>query len=126
MATATTRKAAPSPAVLKQRRQLAEQLLRLHIDNADLFAKMAGLEATLKDVATKLGESFKEDFGERGYVSASGALGKQFKGDLPIIVTEAWQALKPAERARLTKLGLVTIEPQWSKASNGRVTVKAL
>jgi hypothetical protein len=39
-------------------------------------------------------------------------------------VTEAWQALKPAEQRAHVKSGLIRIEPQWGRASSGRVTVK--
>jgi hypothetical protein len=48
----------------------------------------------------------------------------EFKGNVPVIVTEAWQALKPPEQKAHVKSGLITIEPQWGRASGGRVTVK--
>ena len=41
-----------------------------------------------------------------------------------MIVTEAWQALKPTEQKAQVKGGLIRIEPQWGRASGGRVTVK--
>ncbi len=126
MATATSRKAAPSPAVLKQRRKLAEERLAIDVKLAPQYAEIARLDAALKKVATDTGESFKEDFGERGYVSASGAVAKEFKGNVPVVQTEAWLALAPTERKRLEKSGLIKVEPEWGKGSNGRVTVKAL
>jgi len=49
---------------------------------------MAELENTLKDIATDAGESFKEFFG-RDYVSASGKIAAEFKGDIPVIQTES-------------------------------------
>ena len=107
MATATSRRAGPSPAVLKQRRKIALDLLDLHSALADKFAQMARLEAELKTVATAAGESFKEDFGERGYVSASGRIEAECKGELPVIQSEAWLALKELDRKRLIKTGLV-------------------
>jgi hypothetical protein len=35
-----------------------------------------------------------------------------------------WQGLKPAKHEQLIKSGLVKIEPQWGRASGGRVSVK--
>jgi hypothetical protein len=40
------------------------------------------------------------------------------------VQTEVWQALKPAKHEQLIKLGLIKIEPQWGRASGGRVIVK--
>lgn len=126
MATATSRRAKPSPAALKKRRDLAQRRLKLEIDLSPAYAKIAELDAELKTLATDQGESFKEDFGAAGYVSASGAVAAEFKGDVPTVQTEAWQKLKPAERTKLVKSGLIVVEPQWGRASNGKVTVKVL
>ena len=126
MATATSRRAAPDSKALKKRRAVAEQLLELNRRLGDDFAKMASLEAELKLIATEQGESFKEDFGGLGYVSASGRIEAEMKGEVPVIVSEEWLSLKEIERKRLLKSGLVKIEEQWGKASNGRVTVKVL
>jgi hypothetical protein len=43
---------------------------------------------------------------------------------VPALQTEAWLALKPARHEQLIKTGLVKIEPQWGRASGGRVSVK--
>lgn len=124
--TATSRKAAPSKKALEARRKLAAELLTLNRDCGPQFKRMAELEAELKTIATDSGDSFKEDFGALGYVSASGAVASEFKGEVPQIVTEAWLALKAAERKAHVKSGLVKLVKQYSKASNGRVTVKVL
>lgn len=126
MATATSRRAKPAPAALKLRQDLAEQLLALNIKLAPDYAEMAKLEADLKKLATDAGEPFKIDFGGKGYVSVSGAVAAEFKGNVPVIQTEAFLALPAAEKKKLEKSGLVKIEPQFGKASNGRVTVKVL
>jgi len=126
MATVTSRRAAPAPKLLKLRRSLAEELLGINVKLAPDFARMSAIEAELKKHATDHGEGFKEDFGALGYVSASGACAAEFKGEVPQIQTEVWLALKAAERKALQKTGLVVVEKQYGKASNGRVTVKVL
>ena len=126
MATATSRKAAPSAAVSKKRRALAEERLTIERSLTQPYARMAQIDAELKAIATEAGESFKEDFGALGYVSASGAVAAEFKGDVPVVQTENWLGLKAAERKALEKSGLIKVEKQWGKASNGRVTVKVL
>lgn len=123
MATATSRKAAPPAKALKHRRQLCEERLSIERKFAADFARSGEIEAELKAIATAAGESFKEQFGAN-YVSASGAVPAEFKGDVPIVQTEAWLALKPAERKAHEKSGLIKVEPQWGRASSGRVTVK--
>lgn len=126
MATATSRRAPPSRKVLEQRRELAHELLKINHKHADDYARIAAIEVLLKTVATELGESFKEEFAGEGYVSASGRIEAEFKGNVPQIQTELWLTLPAAERKKLEKSGVVKIEPHWSKASNGRVTVKVL
>lgn len=123
MATATSRKAAPDKKVLARRRKVATDLLALHHKLKPDFAKMEALEAELKGIATAAGESFKEQFGA-DYVSASGSHAAEFKGDVPVVQSEAWLGLKSSERKRLELSGLIAVEAQWGKASNGRVTVK--
>jgi hypothetical protein len=126
MATATSRKAKPDPKLLKRRRAIAEKRLELEIKLGPDYAAIAKLDAELKEIATETGDSYKEDFGERGYVSASGRVEAELKGEVPVVQSEAWLALKEIDRKRLIKSGLVKVEEQWGKASNGRVTVKAL
>jgi hypothetical protein len=125
-ATATSRRAAPSPAVLKQRRAMADELLGINIKLGPQFKRMAELEADLKKAATDAGDSFKEDFGASGYVSASGAVAAEFKGDVPLVQTEKWLGLSKAERSKLEKSGLIKVEPQYGRPTSGRVTVKVL
>jgi len=58
---------------------------------------MAEIENALKDIATDAGESFKEFFG-RDYVSASGKVAAEFKGNIPVLQTEKWLALSNSEQ----------------------------
>jgi len=126
MATATSRKAKPDPKILKARRATAEKRLDIEIRLGKDYAEIAKLDADLKLSAMDSGESFKEDFGARGFIAVAPPHAAEFKGDVPQVVTEAWQVLKPAERKKLVSSGLIKIEPQWGKASGGRVTVKVL
>lgn len=123
MATATSRKAQPDKKVLARRRTLCQERLAIEQKLAPDYTRIAAIEAELKQLATEAGESFREQFGA-DYVSASGAIAAEFKGNVPVVQTEAWNGLKPAERKAHEKSGLIRIEPQWGRASNGRVTVK--
>jgi hypothetical protein len=124
MTTATSRRAPPPAKALAQRRELCGERLDIERRLAGDYARMAEIDATLKKLATEAGASFKEEFPGLGYVSAAGAVAAEFKGDVPMIQTEKWQALTPAERKARMKGGVIVMEPQWSKSSNGRVTVK--
>jgi hypothetical protein len=124
MATATSRRA-PAPK-LNERRHIAEERLALERKLGPSYARIAELDTELKEFATEAGASFKENFGSKGYVSASGAVAAEFKGDVPVIQTEAWLKLSEGKRKELIKSGLVVVEPQWGRASSGRVTVKVL
>ena len=86
--------------------------------------RAAQIEARLKRIAGERGESFKVTLPSGDFVQVSLPVAAEFKGNVPVIVTEAWQALKPAEQKAQVKSGLVRIEPQWGRPSGGRVTVK--
>jgi hypothetical protein len=123
MATATSRRAKPDAEALKARRALAQKRLKIEQKLQGDYARIAEYDAGLKKIATDIGESFKEQFG-KDYVSASGAVASEFKGNVPVVQTEVWLQLETAERMMLEKRGIVKMTPQWGKASNGRVTVK--
>lgn len=123
MPTVTSRRAGPSPKVLKERRALCEELVEIERRTAPEVARTEAIMARLKVMATE-DASFKEVFADGSYVTASGAVAAEFKGDAPVIVTEAWQALSPASRHRFIDRGLIKIEPQWGRATSGRVQVK--
>ena len=59
------------------------------------------------------------------YVQVSPPVAAEFKGNTPVLQTEVWQGLKPANHEQLIKSGRVKIEPQWGRASVRRVSVKA-
>jgi hypothetical protein len=82
------------------------------------------IEARLKQIAGGRTESFKVALSNGDYERVSPPVPSEFKGNVPVIVTEAWQALKPADQKTHMKSGLIKIEPQWGRASDGRVTIK--
>jgi hypothetical protein len=125
MATATSRRAKPDADALKARRALAQKRLKIEQKLQGDYARIADYDAALKQIATDAGESFKEQFG-KDYVSASGAVAAEFKGNVPVIQSEVYLALTAREQREIDKSypGLIKIEPHWGKASNGRVTVK--
>lgn len=122
----TTGQAAAPAALVKKRRAAAERLLAIRKKLADDFLQIERLEAELKSLASEGGDSFKEDFGAQGSVSVSPPKPKTFKGEVPVVVTEAWLKLKDADREKLTGKGIIVVEQQWSQAYGGRVTVKVL
>jgi hypothetical protein len=125
MATATSRRKPAAGKLAQVQRELAQELLGIHRKLKGDFARMDVLEVELKVLATDAKASIVETFPKLGKVTVAPGHGEEFKGDVPVIQTEAWNALTPAERKKLEKSGLVKIEPQWGRASSGRVTVKA-
>jgi hypothetical protein len=110
MATPTSRRAPAAPNVLTERRELCEERIRLEHKLTDDQARVASIEARLKQIATELGDSFKETFPNGDYVSASGAVAAEFKGDVPVIQTEDLH--KPARNGcqlRIDRAGLVHV-----------------
>lgn len=124
MATATSRRAKPAGKAIAQRIALCKELLEIEKKHTDVFARMKAIETDLKAIANDNNDSFKEDIAGLGSVSVAPAKAAEFKGSLPQIQTEAWLALKAAERKALEKSGLIMIEQVWGSKSYGRVTVK--
>jgi hypothetical protein len=125
MVTATSRRAPAADALIEERDALCAELIALEHEGQPRVTRAAAIEARLKQIAGERGESFKVVQPNGDYVQVSPPVQAEFKGNVPVIVTEAWQALKPAEQKAQVKSGLIRIEPQWGRASGGRVTVKA-
>lgn len=124
MSTATSRRAAPDKKLLKKRIDLCQEMVSIERELAPKYLRMEAIGIELKKMAADTGASFKEEFAGLGSVAVAPPQAAEFKGDVPQIQTEIWQGMKPTEQKALIKTGLVKITPQWSKASNGRVTVK--
>ena len=126
MTTATSRKADPDAKIIKRRRELCESRLDIERKLQPDYDRIEVIDAELKQIAGDLGDSFNETIAGKGDVSVSPAYGREFKGDVPVVQTEAWLALKKSERNDLVKRGIIKVQPQWGKAFGGRVSVKAL
>lgn len=112
------------PVAKMSRRALAEELVGYHRAHRAMFERIDDLKSALKDNATQAGDSFQEKFPGIGQVSVSGEKPAELKGDLPVLSAEKFFALTAHRQEQLKAGGLVTIEPQYSGKSYGRVTVK--
>ena len=124
MPTVTSRRAPVAEALLEERDTLCAELIALEREGAPRVTRAAAIEARLKKIADERGESFKVTLANGDYVQVSPPVAAEFKGNAPVLQTEVWQGLKPAKHEQLLKLGLIKIEPQWGRASGGRVSVK--
>jgi hypothetical protein len=124
MPTVTSRRAAPDQDTIREREKLCHALIHAKRAMAPHEAAIEAMEARLKVIATEGGEPFKITMEDGSYVQVSGAVAAEFKGDVPVIQTEVWQALSAADRKLRARGGLIKIEPQWGRATSGRVQVK--
>jgi hypothetical protein len=124
MVTVTSRRAAPDSKVLKERRKLCEEDLAIERQIAPLAAAREAIRARLKVIAEEAGAPFKEAFADGSYVHVTGPVAAEYKGTVPVIVTEVWLGLSQSEQKAHIKSGLIELEPQWGRASSGRVQIK--
>jgi hypothetical protein len=124
MATPTSRRAPAADALIEERDALCAELIALEREGAPRVTRAAAIEARLKKIADERGESFKVTLANGDYVRVSPPVAAEFKGNVPVVQTEAWQALKPAEQKAHVKGGLIKVEAHWGRASSGRVDVK--
>jgi hypothetical protein len=126
MPTPTSRRAPAADALIEERDALCAKLIALEREGLPRVTRAAAIEARLKQIADERGESFKVTLSTGDYVQVSPPVAAEFKGDVPVIQTDAWLALVPKDQKRHQKEwpGLIKIEPQWGRASGGRVSVK--
>jgi hypothetical protein len=105
------------------RAELCRELLELRSDHAVVLDRMEAIKTELKAIAGTEGK-FRETFVDLGYVSVSPEAPPKFKGDFPVLIVDAWKALKRAKQEKLLADGLVTIEATYSGQYYGQVTVK--
>lgn len=115
--------AAARKAKAPTRAELCRELLEIERDNPQVFSRIDEIKTLLKLTAETDG-SFRETFANLGYVSVSPPAAAKFKGDFPVVVVEAWKALKPARQDKLIEDGVIKIESTWSKPYYGQVSVK--
>jgi hypothetical protein len=71
-------------------------LITLERESLPRVTRAAAVEARLKQIADERGESFKVTLLNGDYVQVSPPCAAEFKGNVPVLQTEAWQVLKPA------------------------------
>jgi hypothetical protein len=98
MATATSRRAPAADKLIEERDALCAELIALEREGQPRVTRAAAIEARPKQIADKRRESFKVTLSNGDYVHVSPPVSAEFKGNVPVIVTEAWQTLKPAEQ----------------------------
>lgn len=103
---------------------LAKQLLEIEKKIAPDLLKADGIKEKLRDVCAKKGASFTEEIDGLGSVEVKAGTEKKFKGNMPELQPEAFQALPAKQRKQLETSGLVTIVALWSKPSKPSVTVR--
>jgi hypothetical protein len=124
MATPTSRRASAPDKLLEERDTLCRELIDLERKSLPKVTRASAIEARLKQIADERGESFKVTLPNGDYVQVSPPCAAEFKGNVPVVQTEVWQGLKAARQKKLIDDGLIAIEPQWGRASSGRVSVK--
>ena len=108
----------------KSRRAIAEELLDLHVEHTDLFAKIDDLKEKLRAFSVDAGEGFKEKVAGKGEVSVSAASVAKLKGIMPKLKPEAFLELTQARRDKLIADGIVELAEEWTKDRAPSVTVR--
>ena len=116
-------RAKPKP-IAKSTIASATELAQLEKKHRAVFARRDEIVTKLKDDATKRGDGFKIDLPKLGVVKVAGRKEKEFLGEVPEAVPEAWKKLSASERKALIKKGVIAIVDNWSGAFYGRVTVE--
>lgn len=110
----------------KTDRELMHERLTLERDNAKLFTKIDAVNAELiVRAGTAVGGSLKETFLNEGKVSVAQAKKGEYKGLVPEVVPEVFNALDKKRRKELEKAfpGLIIETPHTTRDFGGRVTV---
>jgi hypothetical protein len=106
------------------RRELAEELLDIHIKHRVDLERADAIKAALKQIATEAGATFQVVILDKGKVNVSGEKAERVIGEVPDVDTEAFLSLSPAKRAKLLAGGIVRMVNKIVKAYHGQVTVK--
>ena len=115
---------APSKSDLQKRQSLCDELVGIHKKHAATFDRVDAIKSELKQLATDAGESFKISIAGKGEVNVSGSKKGAYKGDLPILQSDAWLGLTEKQREKHIETGLIKIEAQFGGDYYGAVKVK--
>jgi|SRR5215467_8524167 len=108
---------------MSDREKLAEELIRLRRVYEPHEARDKEICAELKRLAAGAG-NFEVVIKRKGRIKVSAPKEKAMKGIAPEIVVDKFMALPERERAKLTERGIVRMEPQYTGAYYGAVTVE--
>lgn len=108
----------------KSRRAIAEELLDLHIEHADVFAQIDGLKEQLRKLSLADNAGFKEKVDGKGEVQVSAPSVAKLKGIMPTLKPERFLELTEARRDKLVADGLVEMKEQWTSDRAPSVTVR--
>lgn len=106
------------------RRELAEELLDIHIKHRVDLERAEAIKAELKQIATAAATTFQVVIIGKGKVNVAGAKDERVIGEVPDVDTEAFLKLSPSKRAKLLAGGIVRMVNKIVKAYHGQVTVK--
>jgi hypothetical protein len=105
------------------RRSVAEELIALRREYAEVYRRDDDLVAKLREIAIAEGAGFVEPFDGGAEVKVSGGAEKKFKGIMPVFNAEAFMALPTTRRNKLVESGLVVMEEQYTSARKPSVSV---
>lgn len=111
------------PRMATSKEKLAEELIRLRRLYEPHEARDKEICAELKRLAAGDG-NFEVVVSGKGRIKVSAPKDKAMKGIAPEIVIEKFMALPDRQRDRLRELGVVRMEPQYTGAYYGAVTVE--
>ena len=120
MAACVLRRAAMATA---NREQLAAELIKLRRVYEPYESRDKEICAELKRLAAGAG-NFEVVVRGKGRIKVSAPKDKAMKGTAPEIVVEKFMELPQRERDRMTERGIVKMEPQYTGAYYGAVTVE--
>ena len=112
-----------SPKALRDRRELAEELVGIHRKHKAAFTRIDEIKAALKETASEGGSGFRELFEGKGVVKVSPGHEGKFKGAFPTVDERAFYELSDKKRQELDEAGIVKVVPQWGNPYYGSITV---
>ena len=108
-------------ATATSRRKLCEELLKLRVKHADVYAREKELKTLLiKDAGE---DNFKEVVDKLGAVKVSAPKEARLTGTEPQLVVETFLGMTETQREKLTEKGVVKIAEKWTGKYYGSVAV---
>lgn len=116
--------AAPSPADLRKRDEIAERLLRREKKIADDLRLIDEDKDALRKLSEAAGKGFKVEIEGLGLVEVKAGRAEEVTGTQPQLVVAAFLGMTDRRRDKLVEDGLIEIVPVVKKAAKASVTVR--